>query len=149
MRAVFMCTEGAYRQVGYWDVNAVTPVFGKSYSGEELAVHRASHIVGYTVNYPLTEPEMGRIYLFSEGKDHNQLTLTDAKEIYNMRKWIQSRGSNNTDFVELSCDEEAEHITEAYFMEPVAVPKEPVRAREPQEEPTEWDLKYSSMLRRR
>jgi len=149
MRAVFMCTEGAYRQVGYWDVNAVTPVYGRSYSGEELAVHRASRIVGYTVDYPLTEPEMGKIYLFNEGKNHNQLTLTDAKEIYNMRKWIQRRGSTNTNFVEVSCDEEAEHITEEMFREPVVVPKEPVGATEPQEELTDFDLKLLKELRRR
>lgn len=149
MRAVFMCTEGAYRQVGYWDVNAVTPVYGRSYSGEELAVHRASRIVGYTVNYPLTEPEMSMVYRFDEGKKHNQLTLTDAKEIYNMRKWIQRRGSCNATYVEVSCDEEAEHITEAVFMEPVEVPKEPVRAVEPEEELTDWDLKLSKELRRR
>jgi len=148
MRAVFMCTEGAYRQVGYWDVNGASPVYSASYA-EELEIYKTPHFVGATVVLPNTETARGKFYLFSEGKDHNQLILTDAKEIYNMRKWIQSRGSNNTDFVELSCDEEAEHITEAYFMDPVEVPKEPVRATEPQEEPTEWDLKYSSMLRRR
>ncbi len=147
MRAVFMCTDGAYRQVGYWDVNMVTPVYGRSYS-DVLEVYYTPHFVGTTVVLPNTETARGKVYLFSEGKNHNQLTLTDAKEIYNMRKWIQRRGRNNTNFVEVSCDEEAEHITEAYFMEPV-VHKEPVKATEPQEEPTEWDLKYSSMIRYR
>lgn len=149
MRAVFMCTEGAYRQVGYWDVNGVSPVRGRSYSDEELEIYKTPHYVGDMVTLPNTETARGKFYLFSEGKNHNQLTLTDAKEIYNMRKWIQRRGSNNTDFVELSCDEEAEHITEAYFMEPVEVPKEPVRATEPQEELTDWDLKLSKELMRR
>ena len=148
MRAVFMCTEGAYRQVGYWDVNGASPIYSASYD-EELDVYKTPHIVGATVMLPDTETARGKSYLFSEGKDHNQLTLTDAREIYNMRKWIQSRGSLNTEYVEVSCDEEAEHITEAIFREPVVVPKEPVKAREPQEGYTDWDIQYSGMLRRR
>lgn len=145
MRAVFICTDGAYRQVGYWDVNGASPVYGRAY-GEELGDYKPRQFVGIEIKFPDSETERNRFYHFYEGKNHNQLTLTDAKEIYNMRKWIQSRRKA---FVELSCDEEAEHITEAVFMEPVEVSGEPKRATEPQEEPTEWDLKYSSMLRQR
>ncbi len=148
MRAVFMCTEGAYRKVGYWDVNAVTPVYGRAY-GEELRDYIPRMFVGIEIKLPESETERNRFYHFNEGKNHNQLTLTDAKEIYNMRKWIQRRGSCNATYVEVSCDEEAEHITEAYFMEPVEVPKEPVKAVEPEEELTDWDLKLSKELRRR
>ncbi len=144
MRAVFACMGGAYRQVGYWDVNGVSPVRGAS-KDEELEIYKATHTVGVTVMLPDTVTDRARVYLFSEGKDHNQLTLTDAREIYNMRKWIQSRGDRNNDFIELSCDEEAEHITEAVFREPVAVPKEP----EDNEGYTDWDLEYSNLLRRR
>lgn len=153
MRAVFRCIAGAYRQVGYWDVNAVVPIYGTSYD-EELVENKRTHIIGTKVNLPDTETERLRLYLFSEGENHNQLTLTDPKEIYNMRKWLQS---HTEDFVEVSCDEEAEHITEAVFkcteaftapveVEPHKAPKE---ATEAQEEPTEWDNKYAKLLRNR
>lgn len=146
MRAVFKCIAGAYWQLGYWEVNGVTPVYGKSID-EELAVYRATHIVGNEIKLPELEEERAKFYLFSEGKNHNQLTLTDAKEIYNMRKWIQCR---DTDFIEVSCDEEAEHITEALFIKAVEVhTEEPVKATKPQEEYTEWDTKYSRMLKNR
>lgn len=146
MRAIFQCMAGAYMQVGYWDVNGVTPVKGAS-NEEDLAVYRAPHIVGFYIALPKLEQERNKFYLFSEGKNHNQLTLTDAKEIYSMRKWIQSR---NADFVEVSCDEEAEHITEDLFIKPVEVhTEEPVKATKPQEEYTEWDTKYSKMLKNR
>lgn len=112
MRAVFECTAGAYMQVGYWDVNGVTPVYGTS-NDEELAVHRSTHIVGSEIKLPELEQERMKFYLFSEGKNHNQLTLTDAKEIYSMRKWIQSR---NADFVEVSCDEEDKKRSSFLFL---------------------------------
>lgn len=144
MRAIFQCMAGAYWQLGYWDVNGVAPVYGKS-NEEELAVHRSTHIVGNEIKLPELEQERMKFYLFSEGKNHNQLTLTDAKEIYSMRKWIQSR---NADFVEVSCDEEAEHITEDLFIKPVEVhTEEPVKATKPQEEYTEWDLKLLKKMR--
>lgn len=153
MRAVFRCIAGAYRQVGYWDVNATVPIYGTSY-GEELVEHKRTHISGIKVNLPDTVTERARLYLFSEGKNHNQLTLTDPKEIYNMRKWLQSHAE---DFIEVSCDEEAEHITEAVFKRTeaftapikVELPKVPKEATETQEEPTEWDDKYTKILRKR
>lgn len=153
MRAVFRCIAGAYKQVGYWDVNATVPIYGTSYD-EELVEHKRTHICGSKVNLPDTVTDRARLYLFSEGKNHNQLTLTDPKEIYNMRKWLQSHAE---DFIEVSCDEEAEHITEAVFKRTeaftaptkVELPKAPKEATEAQEEPTEWDNKYTKILRKR
>lgn len=61
-----------------------------------------------------------------------------------MRKWLQSR---DTDFIEVSCDEEAEHITKDMLKRV----EEPIKATEPQEEDrrTDWDTKYAKMLRER
>lgn len=137
----------------YWDVNATVHIYGTSYD-EELVEYKRTHISGSKVNLPDTVTDRARLYLFSEGKNHNQLTLTDPKEIYNMRKWLQSHAE---DFIEVFCDEEAEHITEAVFkrteafIAPVKVelPKAPKEDTEAQEEPTEWDDKYTKILRKR
>ena len=146
MRAVFRCIAGAYRQVGYWDVNATMPIYGTSYD-EELVEHKRTHISGIKVNLPDTVTERARLYLFSEGKNHNQLTLTDPKEIYNMRKWLQSHAE---EFIEVSCDEEAEHITEAVFKRTEAFTA-PIKVELPKapKEATEWDNKYTKILRKR
>lgn len=146
MRAVFRCIAGAYRQVGYWDVNATMPIYGTSYD-EELVEYKRTHISGIKVNLPDTVTERARLYLFSEGKNHNQLTLTDPKEIYNMRKWLQSHAE---EFIEVSCDEEAEHITEAVFKRTEAFTA-PIKVELPKapKEATEWDNKYTKILRKR
>lgn len=44
MRAVFRCIAGAYKQVGYWDVNAEELIYGTSYA-EELIENKRTHIV--------------------------------------------------------------------------------------------------------
>lgn len=41
--------------------------------------------------------------LFCEGKEHNQLTLQDARDISDMRAYIE----NKEGFIEVSCDKEA------------------------------------------
>lgn len=136
MRAVFKCTFGAYRQVNYWDINyKCTPVFDVD-----------DNIVGYGQWLPDDILEREKSYCFSEGESHNQLTLTDPSEILNMRKWIRKRADR--DFVEVSCDAEAEHITEAtkpVKSEPVEAPK--CSEGNSPEEYTEWDLKFSNILR--
>lgn len=94
----------------------------------------------------ISDPSYPRFYTFSEGEKHNQLTLTDPIEIRCMRAYIKRRGKDDDLIREILFDGDE---AELEVREPMEVSKEPVKATEPQEEPTEWDLKYSNMLRRR
>lgn len=151
MEAVFACMGGSYRQLGYWDVNGVILTYSKG-NGEELGAYRASRIVGQDVDYKGLEQERVRFYHFYEGERHNQLTLTDPREILNMRKWLQRRGNaqGQEEYIEVSCDEEAEKLTEADLVkeEPVEVKQEePVKKRT--EDYDDWDIRLSGMMRKR
>lgn len=111
MKAVYKSAK-PYLQIGYWEVNARVPV----YCGErvlESGVIIPPERVGTGVILPDSELERNRSYLFSEGEKHNQLTLTDPKEILNMREYI--RGLEQ--FTEVFC--EGDPVEELSNMDPV------------------------------
>lgn len=97
MRAVYESTQ-PYLQVGYWDVNATVPAYSEAKITKN-GVIVAPEEVGTIVNLPESELERNRSYLFSEGENHNQLTLTDPREILNMREFIKGR-----EITELYCE---------------------------------------------
>lgn len=86
MRAVYESTQ-PYLQVGYWDVNATVPAYSEAKITKN-GIIMDPKIVGSKVNLPDSVMERARVYLFSEGLAHNQLTLTDPREILNMRSFI-------------------------------------------------------------
>lgn len=98
MKAVYE-SSNPYSQVGYWDINGATPV-RDIWAGKE--------IVGSSVQFPDSFSERTRLYLFSEGKKHNQITLVDPIEIYNMRAWLKY----HPDFKEVSCEDVPEDLQE-------------------------------------
>lgn len=89
MRAVYESTQ-PYLQVGYWDVNATVPAYSEAKTAKN-GIIMDPQIVGSKVNLPDSVMERARVYLFSEGLTHNQLTLTDPREILNMRSFISGR----------------------------------------------------------
>lgn len=88
MKAVYECKQ-SYLSLGYGDVNRYVPVMGVSYNDAKVEYNSDPHIVGYTVQENV--PQRLEFYLFCEGENHNQITITDPKEIYNMREYIQRR----------------------------------------------------------
>lgn len=111
MKAVYESSK-PYSQIGYWDVNAGMPVYCEERvleSGVIISPER----VGTGVILPDSEMERNRSYLFSEGKKHNQLTLTDPKKILNMRAYI----SGMEQFTEVFC--EGDPVEELSNMDPV------------------------------
>ena len=89
MRAVYESTQ-PYLQIGFFDVNYTIPVYSEAKITKN-GVIVAPEEVGTIVNLPESELERNRSYLFSEGEHKNQLTLTDPREILNMRAFIRSR----------------------------------------------------------
>ena len=70
MRAIFQSNKPNMR-VNYKEVNIYAPVV----DGVAIELNRLQE------------------YVFSEGKDHNQLTLTDPTEIENMRIYIKDHNN--------------------------------------------------------
>lgn len=89
MRAVYESTQ-PYLQVGYWDVNATVPVYCEAKEDKKGYIVNPQK-VGVMVRLPDSLTEQARVYTFSEGSAHNQLTLTDPREILNMRSFISCR----------------------------------------------------------
>ena len=77
MKAVYQSNQ-AYLQISYGDVNRRI----WEYSEDK------KHIVGFKVAEELSH-QRTEFYIFSEGKNHNRLTLTDPTEIRNMREYIK------------------------------------------------------------
>lgn len=69
------------------------PMYARAHKSVVLEENRKSRCVG--VEYMRC--------LFCEGKEHNQLTLQGARDISDMRAYIENREG----FIEVSCDEEA------------------------------------------
>lgn len=69
------------------------PMYAKAHKSVELEENRKPQCIG--VDYMRC--------LFCEGKEHNQLTLQDARDIIDMRAYIE----NKEGFIEVSCDKEA------------------------------------------
>lgn len=144
MQAVFE-SENPYRSVGYWDVNCVAPTFSDNRLSAK-GVYLSKSIVGSLIMVPDTEHERNRFYNFFEGEKHNQITLTEPMEIYNMRKWIKYR---KYDFKEV-CSEGVPEDLQGYIQS--------LKAEEPEQEPTErkgrdthnedWDRVMEKRMRR-
>ncbi len=146
MKAVFKWKNGAYKQVDWWEVNNSKPYL----SDPDKKGKRS--VVGIAFDLPETLPERVKFYLFSEGVKHNELTITDPREILNMRAWLdrRSKDPDNEIITEIYCDEEAKELTEDSLKgeEPVKSAPEPEEA--PKERDTsDWDRKYSQMLTKR
>jgi hypothetical protein len=144
MRAVFRAPN-PYHQLGFDEVNNREPVLSEGYyksadGGKKIFVQ--GHIVGVSVRHSL-DPQM---YIFSEGEDHNELTLTEPIEILNMRDWLKAR----KDFIEVSCDKEAESLTDADIatVNEASLPIEPLVDRA-EDELSDWDYRLSELLRTR
>lgn len=69
------------------------PMYARAHKSVVLEENRKSLCVGV---------EYMRCF-FCEGKEHNQLTLQGARDISDMRAYIENREG----FIEVSCDEEA------------------------------------------
>lgn len=142
MRAIYESTQ-PYLQVGFWDVNATVPVYSGARETKS-GVIIAPEEVGTIVNLPESELERNRSYLFSEGEKHNQLTLTDPREILNMRDFIKGR-----EITELYC--EGDPVEELRAMEAVEedLSDELEEDLEDPEDNTynEWDEKMAERLK--
>lgn len=97
MRAVYE-SDKPYTQIGYWDTNSTVPVHSEAKLTKN-GIIMDPQIVGSKVNLPDSITEQARFYIFSEGENHNQLTLTDPREILNMRDFIKGR-----EITELYCE---------------------------------------------
>lgn len=142
MRAVYESTQ-PYLQVGYWDVNATVPAYSEAKITKN-GVIVAPEEVGTIVNLPESELERNRSYLFSEGENHNQLTLTDPREILNMREFIKGR-----EITELYC--EGDPVEELRAMEEdLSEEYEDDELEDPEDEPSysEWDEQMARRLDR-
>lgn len=89
MRAVYE-SDKPYTQIGYWDTNSTVPVHSEAKLTKN-GIIMDPQIVGSKVNLPDSITEQARFYIFSEGEHKNQLTLTDPREILNMRSFISGR----------------------------------------------------------
>ena len=142
MRAVYESIQ-PYLQVGYWDVNATVPAYSEAKTTKN-GIIMEPQIVGSKVNLPDSVMERARAYLFSEGLAHNQLTLTDPREILNMRSFI----SGMDQITELYC--EGDPVEELRFTtEPM---QEDLSEEDEQEDPeddryNEWDEKMVERLK--
>lgn len=89
-------------------------------------------------------------YWFFEGKNYDEITLTEAGDILRMREYIKAY----TGFVEVSCDKEAEMLGGG-VEEPVvddrhAKHKEELMRKyggDEEQDYSEWDKKLSKLLR--
>ena len=111
MRAVYE-SDKPYTQIGYWDVNATVPAYSEAKITKN-GIIMDPQIVGSKVNLPDSIMERARVYLFSEGLDHNQLTLTDPREILNMRAFIRSKDQIKEIYCEGDPVEELSKLVEA------------------------------------
>ena len=111
MRAVYESTQ-PYLQIGFFDVNYTIPVYSEAKITKN-GVIVAPEEVGTIVNLPESELERNRSYLFSEGEHKNQLTLTDPREILNMRAFIRSRDQIKEIYCERDPVEELSKLVEA------------------------------------
>lgn len=131
-----------YHQLGFNEVNNREPILSEGYykstdNGGKIFV--AGHVVGVSVKNSL-DPQ---VYIFSEGEDHNELTLTEPIEILNMRDWLKGR----KDFIEVLCDKEAESLTDVDIatVNEADLPIEPFIDRA-EDELSDWDFQISKIL---
>lgn len=110
MKAVYKSAK-PYLQVGYWSVNATVPVYCEARETKG-GYYTTPHIVGTMVNLPESERDRNRSYCFSEGETHDKLTLTDPREILNMRAYIEGM-----EITEVYCD--GDPVEELSNMDPV------------------------------
>ena len=82
MKAVYQSNQ-AYLQISCGDVNRRIFEY----------IEDTKCIIGIRVADELSHQKT-EFYIFSEGKNHNRLTLTDSTEIRNMREYIKWRGDS-------------------------------------------------------
>lgn len=111
MRAVYE-SDKPYTQIGYWDVNATVPAYSEAKITKN-GIIMDPQIVGSKVNLPDSIMERARFYIFSEGEHKNQLTLTDPREILNMRAFIRSKDQIKEIYCEGDPVEELSKLVEA------------------------------------
>ena len=92
MKAVYQ-SEKPYFQLSKGDVNNRVMVYSEG---------KDPSFVGVGVHHTMFHERL-EFYSFSEGNEHNQLTLTDPTEIQNMREYIKWRKDNL--ITEVSFDE--------------------------------------------
>ena len=100
-------------------------------------------IVGSKVNLPDSITEQARFYIFSEGEHKNQLTLTDPREILNMRSFISGRDQ----IKELYC--KGDPVEELRAMEEdLSEEYEDDEMEDPEDDPnySEWDEQMAKRL---
>lgn len=116
MSKVTFRSKQPYFQLSYMDVFRVgfitVPVVGgKPYkdNGKPNIDYAKCEELG------IKDPDsVGSGYLFIEGADHNQISLTDPEDIIRVRERI----ANDPDYIEISCNDEARMLG-AGFSKPV------------------------------
>lgn len=147
MRAVYESTK-PYLQVGYWDVNATVPAYSEAKTAKN-GIIIDPQIVGSKVNLPDSVMERARFYLFSEGLAHNQLTLTDPREILNMRSFISGMDQIKELYCEGDLIEELSKLVEVEeYEEDLSEEFEDDEQEDPEDEPSysEWDEQMARRL---
>lgn len=142
-KVVFESTQ-PYLQVGYWDVNATVPAYSEVKTTKN-GIIMDPQIVGSKVNLPDSITEQARFYIFSEGEHKNQLTLTDPREILNMRSFISGRDQ----IKELYC--KGDPVEELRAMEEdLSEEYEDDEMEDPEDDPyySEWDEQMAKRLDR-
>ena len=92
MKAVYESNQSFY-QLSYGEVNRYTPVMGVSFDDAKRKYKDNYHQVGYAIKEPSQKNRL-EFYQFCKGENHNQLILTDPREIRNMRDYIERRHDN-------------------------------------------------------
>lgn len=156
MRAVYE-SDKPYTQIGYWDVNATVPAYSEAKITKN-GIIMDPQIVGSKVNLPDSITEQARFYIFSEGEHKNQLTLTDPREILNMRAFIRSKDQIKEIYCEgdpveelsklVESEEYEEDLSEEY--EEYFEEYEDDELEDPEDEPSysEWDEQMARRLDR-
>ena len=150
MRAVYQSTQ-AYLSLSYYDVNNYTPIMSDGYFDKQGIYHNP-YVLGSCVEVAVGHNI--KSYTFTEGENHNQLTLTDPTEIRNMRAYIKRRGGGENKLIEEILFEGDEADLEGKIPVEVVKQEEPVKRtlvkkNTDYEELSDWDKKLlRNMIRR-
>lgn len=102
MKAIYQSKQ-KYLQLSKGEVNRYVPVMGQAIVNHKYV--ETGKQVGYVVAEQTAEQRL-EFYLFSEGANHNQITLTDSTEIKNMRAYIERRHDKDDPLIkEISFEE--------------------------------------------
>ena len=140
MKAIYQ-SKTAYLQLSKGDVNRCSPVMGQT-------IVKGKYIeTGKKVGTVVADGVKLDFYVFKEGADHNQLTLTDPTEIKNMRAYIERR--HDTYITEVLFEgNEADLEEPVQELKKLPVKRASVSNGLEYDELSDWDKKMLSMVSR-